>query len=115
MPTYDYKCLECGTQFELFQNMTEDPIQECPDCNGKVKRLIGAGAGLIFKGSGFYTTDYRGDNYKEAAKKDKAPSSGDSKESKSGDKKSGGNTKSDGGKNAKSSESKSSKAASSDA
>ena len=121
MPTYDYKCLECGTEFELFQNMTEDPIQECPDCNGKVKRLIGAGAGLIFKGSGFYTTDYRGDGYKEAAKKDKAPSSGDNKEGKSGDKKSGGDKKSSGdekssgGKDSKSSDSKSSKTASSDA
>jgi predicted nucleic acid-binding Zn ribbon protein len=98
--------------------MTEDPIQECPDCHGKVKRLIGAGAGLIFKGSGFYSTDYRGDGYKEAAKKDKAPSSGEGGKSdekkKGGDKKSGGDAKSDSGKSSKSSESKSSSAASSD-
>ena len=119
MPTYDYQCLDCGTKFELFQNMTEDPIQECPDCHGKVKRLIGAGSGLIFKGSGFYTTDYRGDGYKEAAKKDESPSSGegvksDDKKSE-GDKKSGGDKKSDSGKSSKNGESKSGSAASSDA
>ena len=118
MPTYDYQCLDCGIKFELFQSMTEDPIQECRDCHGKVKRLIGAGAGLIFKGSGFYITDYRGDGYKEAAKKDKAPSSGEGGKSdekkKGGDKKSGEDAKSDSGKSSKSSESKSSSAASSD-
>lgn len=70
MPTYDYRCLECEIEFEKFQGITEDPIEECPECNGKVKRLIGAGAGLIFKGSGFYITDYRSDGYKESAKKD---------------------------------------------
>lgn len=75
MPTYDYRCLECETEFEKFQGITEDPIDECPECNGKVKRLIGAGAGLIFKGSGFYITDYRSDGYKESAKKDKNTSS----------------------------------------
>jgi len=99
--------------------MTEDPIEECPDCHGKVKRLIGAGAGLIFKGSGFYITDYRGDGYKEAAKKDEAPSSGDGGKSgekkKDGDKKSGGDKKSDSGKSAKSGESKAGSEASSNA
>lgn len=59
MPTYDYKCTECEHTFELFQSMTEDPIKECPECNGLVKRLIGAGAGAIFKGTGFYQTDYK--------------------------------------------------------
>jgi len=59
MPTYDYKCTECNNKFELFQSMTEDPITECPKCKGKVKRLIGPGAGPIFKGSGFYETDYK--------------------------------------------------------
>lgn len=59
MPTYDYKCLECENIFEVFQKITEDPITNCPKCNGKVKRLIGAGAGPIFKGSGFYQTDYK--------------------------------------------------------
>lgn len=84
MPTYDYRCLECETEFEKFQGITEDPIEECPDCSGKVKRLIGAGAGLIFKGSGFYITDYRSDGYKESAKKDNDTSTdkGDKKEKK---------------------------------
>ncbi len=59
MPTYDYKCLECGHKFEMFQSMTADPIKKCPECGGKVKRLIGAGAGPIFKGTGFYQTDYK--------------------------------------------------------
>ena len=59
MPTYDYKCLKCGHKFELFQPMTAEPIEHCPECNGKVKRLIGAGAGPIFKGNGFYQTDYK--------------------------------------------------------
>jgi putative FmdB family regulatory protein len=59
MPTYDYKCTECGYTFEMFQLMSAEPIKECPKCKGKVKRLIGAGAGPIFKGSGFYETDYK--------------------------------------------------------
>ncbi len=75
MPTYDYKCLECDIQFEKFQGITAPPLEECPECSGKVKRLIGAGAGLIFKGSGFYITDYRSEGYKESAKKDKNSSS----------------------------------------
>ena len=79
MPTYDYKCLECDIQFERFQGITAPVLEECPECGGKVKRLIGAGAGLIFKGSGFYTPDYRSEGYKESAKKDKSPSSDKSK------------------------------------
>ncbi len=75
MPTYDYKCLTCDVQFERFQGITEPAIEECPECSGQVKRLIGAGAGLIFKGSGFYITDYRSEGYKESAKKDKDTSS----------------------------------------
>ena len=71
MPTYEYKCLECDNRFERFQGINAPAIEECPECSGKVKRLIGAGAGLIFKGSGFYITDYRSDGYKESAKKDK--------------------------------------------
>lgn len=89
MPTYEYKCLDCGIQFERFQGITEDPIQECPECSGQTKRLIGAGAGLIFKGSGFYITDYRSDGYKESAKKDKESSSSGDGDSKSGDSKGG--------------------------
>lgn len=59
MPTYDYKCLDCGITFELFQKMSDSPLDTCQQCGGKVRRLIGAGAGIIFKGSGFYCTDYR--------------------------------------------------------
>ena len=78
MPTYDYSCEKCGGTFETVQSMRDAPLQECPKelCrqkkwgHGKVKRLIGTGAGLIFKGSGFYITDYRSDSYREAAKKD---------------------------------------------
>src|SRR5947208_14059075 len=78
MPTYEYSCQKCGQTFEAFQSMRDEPFRECPKelCrlpkwgHGKVKRLLGTGAGLIFKGSGFYTTDYRSDSYKEAAKKE---------------------------------------------
>ncbi|MBD3246057.1 MAG: zinc ribbon domain-containing protein [Candidatus Omnitrophica bacterium] len=59
MPTYEYECGECGNRFELFQSISEKPTQECPKCRGKVKRLISGGCGLIFKGSGFYSTDYK--------------------------------------------------------
>ncbi|MGE5681818.1 MAG: FmdB family zinc ribbon protein [Bacillota bacterium] len=59
MPTYDYKCTECGHSFESFQKMTDEPLTNCPVCNGQLKRLIGPGAGPIFKGSGFYQTDYK--------------------------------------------------------
>ncbi len=59
MPTYDYKCEDCGNTFEFFQKMTDEPLKVCPKCKGKLKRLIGPGAGAIFKGSGFYQTDYK--------------------------------------------------------
>ena len=83
MPTYEYACEKCGQNFEAFQSMRDEPFRECPQhlCrleiwgHGKVKRLLGTGAGIIFKGSGFYITDYRSDSYKEAAKKDAAPAS----------------------------------------
>src|SRR5213592_4054821 len=75
-PTYEYACQKCGQNFDAFQSMRDEPFRECPKelCrlpkwgHGKVKRLLGTGAGLIFKGSGFYTTDYRSDSYKEPAK-----------------------------------------------
>ena len=72
MPTYEYRCAACEHEFELFQPMSEGPRRKCPEC-GKMKldRLIGAGAAVIFKGSGFYQTDYRSDSYKKAAEKDK--------------------------------------------
>lgn len=59
MPTYDYKCNNCGYQFEAFQKMTDKPLTQCPECEGTIKRLIGSGAGPIFKGTGFYQTDYK--------------------------------------------------------
>jgi len=59
MPTYEYRCEECEHEFEKFQSMMEDPVEVCPACGGRVKRLISSGAGLIFKGSGFYITDYK--------------------------------------------------------
>jgi len=62
MPTYEYKCENCGFVFEEFQSMNDVPINKCPKCKGKVRRLIGAGAGMIFKGSGFYLTDYKKSN-----------------------------------------------------
>jgi putative FmdB family regulatory protein len=78
MPTYDYKCNACGRTFEKFQSMTSSPLKKCPHCGKlKLQRLIGTGAGLIFKGSGFYITDYRSDAYKTAAKGDQAPAAAD--------------------------------------
>ena len=85
MPTYEYQCEKCGHAFEKFQSMKEAPLTSCPQevCprpkwgKGRVKRGVGGGAGLLFKGSGFYITDYRSDSYKQAASKDKpVPPSG---------------------------------------
>lgn len=59
MPTYEYRCSECEHAFERFQGINEEPIRTCPECGGEVRRLISAGAGLVFKGPGFYATDYR--------------------------------------------------------
>ena len=109
MPTYEYVCEKCGHQFEKSQSMTAKQLTVCPQelCQlsrwgkGKVKRAISGGAGLIFKGSGFYITDYRSDKYKEAAKKDAAPSSSETS-------KSGGDSKSS-DRSAKTSEAKSEK------
>ena len=77
MPTYDYLCQACGHAFELFQQMTAPVKRKCPECSKlKLQRLIGTGSGVIFKGGGFYETDYRSDSYKkgaEDAKKSSAP------------------------------------------
>ena len=87
MPTYEYKCDACGNAFEKFQQMSADPIKKCPACGkNKVKRLIGTGAGLIFKGSGFYITDYRDAGYQDKAKAESG--GGASTDTKSGDGKS---------------------------
>ena len=95
MPTYEYICEKCDHQFETFQSIKDKPLKTCPKekCGqkkwgkGKVRRAIGAGAGLIFKGSGFYITDYRSENYKQAAKK----------EAGGGESKTGGESKGGGG------------------
>lgn len=78
MPNYDYECEKCGKTFEAFQSMKDKAFETCPEASclmetwgkGKVRRLLGTGAGLIFKGSGFYITDYRSEGYKQAAKQD---------------------------------------------
>lgn len=72
MPTYEYKCRACNHAFELFQSMTAAPVKVCPECKKrKVERLIGTGAALLFKGSGFYITDYRSESYNKAKEADK--------------------------------------------
>ncbi|MBY0111844.1 MAG: zinc ribbon domain-containing protein [Phycisphaerales bacterium] len=83
MPTYDYHCTACDHAFEEFQSMTAPLLKKCPKCGkNKLERLIGTGAALMFKGSGFYITDYRSDSYKKSAEADKPASEGKS-ESKS--------------------------------
>ena len=75
MPTYDYVCDGCGHAFELFQSMTDAVKKTCPECGKKkLRRLIGAGGAIVFKGSGFYKTDYRSDSYKKGAEADKSSS-----------------------------------------
>lgn len=69
MPTYDYKCLRCDKKFEIFQSMKDEPLKICPDCKGELKRLIGSGAGAIFKGTGFYQTDYKNSSKPSDGKK----------------------------------------------
>lgn len=94
MPTYEYRCTACGHDFEKFQRMSEEPRAECPECAGEAQRRLSGGAGLLFKGSGFYITDYRSESYKSAAKSESgggeskssgegkgAPSSSESKSS----------------------------------
>ncbi len=86
MPTYDYECRSCGHELEVFHAMSADPLTDCPSCGeSALKRKIGLGAGLIFKGSGFYQTDYRSDSYKKGANADSGSpdtSSGSSNDSK---------------------------------
>lgn len=86
MPTYDYECDACQHSFELFQAITAEPETKCPECGKKkLRRLFGTGGAIVFKGSGFYQTDYRSDSYKEKAKADQKASEGGSK--KEGEKK----------------------------
>jgi putative FmdB family regulatory protein len=79
MPRYDYECQKCGGRFEVFQSMNDAKLTECrdPACGGLVKRLLGTGGGIIFKGAGFYQTDYRSSAYQAAARADGGASKGD--------------------------------------
>jgi len=89
MPTYDYMCENCEYEFEQFQTITAKPLRICPKCGKRgLKRLIGTGAGVIFKGPGFYETDYRSQSYKKAAESEKSTTSkeSDKKENKSSEK-----------------------------
>jgi putative FmdB family regulatory protein len=91
MPTYDYECDACGHRFEKFQSITARAVRKCPVCKKPaLRRLIGPGAGVIFKGSGFYQTDYRSESYHKAAEKDKSARTETAVEKKSGEKNGGG-------------------------
>ena len=80
MPTYDYQCDACDHEFELFQGINDPVKKKCPECGKlKLRRLFGTGAAVVFKGSGFYETDYRSDSYKKAAEKDKPKAEGGEK------------------------------------
>lgn len=99
MPTYEYLCENCGHKMEKFQSITANPIKKCPECGKpKLKRLIGAGAGLIFKGSGFYETDYRKSDYKQKQKQEKESKSESQNKSESGKSSKDNSAKSEGGK-----------------
>jgi putative FmdB family regulatory protein len=84
MPTYEYVCKSCHHRFEKFQRMTEEPIETCPVCGEKVRRLISGGGGVLFKGNGFYITDHRSESYKKKEKEEKGlpPKKDDKKEKK---------------------------------
>lgn len=110
MPTYEYVCNKCDHHFEMVQSMSDDALKVCPKAlcgmrkwgKGKVKRAISAGAGLIFKGSGFYITDYRSENYKASAKKESgAPGGGESKSGAGDSKSSGSESKASAGSESK--------------
>ena len=83
MPTYEYQCQKCQRRHEALQSITAAPLTKCPKCGGRLKRLISVGSGFLFKGDGFYITDYRSKNYREAKKKDQ-PSSSASPSARSG-------------------------------
>lgn len=83
MPTYEYRCPR-GHTFDVFQRMSDEPVADCPECGDRSERLLSAGAGLLFKGGGFYITDYRSDSYKKAAAKDQGGGSSSGGDSASG-------------------------------
>ena len=96
MPTYDYECPE-GHRFERFQKMTDDPVAECPECGAEAKRQISGGAGFLFKGEGFYITDYRSDDYRKKASADRGESTGESSSTGGSASKGGSSSKGSGG------------------
>ena len=99
MPTYDYECDACGAEMEIFQGINEPKKKKCPECGkNKLNRLFGTGAAIVFKGSGFYQTDYRSEGYKKAAEADKKASEAKSADSSTSDTSSGKKKKSGGGK-----------------
>ena len=73
MPTYEYQCQKCRKRHDAFQSITAKPLTKCPKCGGRLKRLLGTGSGFLFKGSGFYITDYRSKTYQDAKRNDKPP------------------------------------------
>lgn len=88
MPTYEYDCPKCRKTFEVFQSIKDKPLRTCPSCKGRVRRRIGTGAGILFKGSGFYQTDYRSESYRKKAKEESGGSSAPASEPAAGSKKS---------------------------
>jgi putative FmdB family regulatory protein len=88
MPTYEYECRKCGHRFELFHSIKDETPKRCPRCKGRAVRVPSAGAGILFKGSGFYITDYRSQDYKKQANQEKGESGGKSSESKPAESKS---------------------------
>ena len=105
MPNYDYVCEKCEKEFEVFQSMKDDRLEACLDegCDGRMKRKIGTGAGLIFKGSGFYETDYRSESYKAGASKESAAAKSSSEGGSSSSSSDSSSSSGDGGKGASSS------------
>jgi len=94
MPTYEYICDNCGYEFEKFQSITSKPLRACPKCKkNQLKRLIGPGGGIIFRGNGFYQTDYRSEGYKKAAEKEKGADKTEQKKGKSEEQTKGGKSK----------------------
>jgi putative FmdB family regulatory protein len=109
MPTYEYQCDVCNHNFDEFQSMSEKPLKKCPKCGKpKLRRVFGTGAAILFKGSGFYQTDYRSESYKSAAKADQE-AAGKKAADTNGTTGTNGTASSDGGSKGKKSESKSSK------
>ncbi len=103
MPTYDYECDACQHKFELYQGINDEKKRKCPECGKlKLRRLIGTGAAIVFKGSGFYQTDYRSESYNKAKAADKPAESSASSESKSTEKPKKTEAKKSGGSNTKS-------------